>query len=157
MSQEKKKNPTIGMKQSQGWLFDSKQEKSDDAETNGKEGLHQSRTTPIVDGESTVGRTRLKKLLADQGYKCALSGRQMTAKTASLDHKHPISRGGSNEPSNVQFVVDEVNLSKGTMTNEEFIILCLDVVNHARASGVIDSIAGPRAAQGERSILSGAG
>lgn len=88
--------------------------------------------TNFSDGENsirTVATSRqLRKLIDQQGYKCALTGRTLTPETAFVDHVTPVSSGGSNAIENLQVVHADVNEAKGTMTQEEFIQLCRDVV-----------------------------
>jgi CRISPR/Cas system Type II protein with McrA/HNH and RuvC-like nuclease domain len=47
-----------------------------------------------------------------------------------LDHILPVSRGGKHSIENAQVLHKEVNRAKGTLTNEEFIQLCHEVVAH---------------------------
>lgn len=83
---------------------------------------------------SNVTARRLLHLLQQQHYRCALSGRELTPDNCSLDHVVPVSRGGSHTLDNVHLVVREVNAAKGTMSQDEFIAMCIDVVEHARSS-----------------------
>ena len=71
----------------------------------------------------------LKKLLEMQGYKCALTGVRLEPKTAELDHKIPLSRGGTNDLGNLQWLSREVNRAKGAMDNDEFIAMCKRVAS----------------------------
>lgn len=70
---------------------------------------------------------RLVEMIERQQYRCALSGRKLTPKTASLDHIVPFSKGGEHTMENVQIVHVEVNNAKGTLTQEQFIAVCRDV------------------------------
>lgn len=72
----------------------------------------------------------LTKLLEVQSYKCALTGVRLEANIAELDHKVPLSRGGTNEIGNLQWVHKEVNRAKGTMDNDEFITMCRKVAKN---------------------------
>ena len=66
-----------------------------------------------------------------QRGKCALSGIKLKGdETTHLDHILPRCRGGSNHPSNLQFVDARVNKAKNGLTHNEFINLCQSVVNH---------------------------
>ena len=64
------------------------------------------------------------------GYRCAISGRELTPETATLDHIIPIARGGKHCIENVWVVHAQVNAAKGTMTVEEFLAVCHDVVKY---------------------------
>jgi 5-methylcytosine-specific restriction endonuclease McrA len=66
-------------------------------------------------------------MIETQGFRCALSGRQLTPETASLDHIVPLSRGGTHDRSNLWVVDQHVNTAKGTLTVDEFVAMCRDV------------------------------
>ena len=79
------------------------------------------------------GGVRMKELiekLKQQGNRCALSGEAIDSTNADVDHIVPVSRGGSSEIDNLQFLSRRINRMKGTMTNEEFIESCLMVVKY---------------------------
>ena len=80
----------------------------------------------------SVSPKQIMALIESQKYRCALSGRELTPETASLDHAIPLSRGGLHDISNVQVLEFRVNAAKGTMTVEEFVAMCCDVADHAR-------------------------
>ena len=89
----------------------------------------------VVDGEAPRGAVNAKnllRLLKHQGHRCAPSGRELTPKTAALDHIVPITRGGRHRIENIQALHKQVNRAKGTMTNAEFIGLCRDVAARGR-------------------------
>lgn len=69
----------------------------------------------------------LKKLLEMQGYRCALSGVRLEPRNAEVDHKIPLSRGGTNDLGNLQWLDRNVNRAKGAMDNEEFIAMCKQI------------------------------
>lgn len=71
------------------------------------------------------------KLLKRQKYRCALTGEKLAPDTASLDHIIPVSRGGKSYLGNAQVLDATVNRAKHTMTNDEFIAMCRQVVRHA--------------------------
>jgi 5-methylcytosine-specific restriction endonuclease McrA len=101
---------------------------------NGKHGLtkqQRTRTDDSSQSPSVIGRKTLLELLEQQNYRCALSGEELTPETASLDHKTPITRGGSNHISNIQIVTQHVNAAKGTMTVEEFVAVCRKVAEYS--------------------------
>ena len=92
--------------------------------------------------EVEITRKELQELFEAQNAKCALSGSEITfgvsyktgkhlrrsGKTASLDR---IDSFKGYTASNVQWVHKDINVAKGTLTNEEFIAMCLRVVLHS--------------------------
>jgi hypothetical protein len=85
----------------------------------------------VSDTQDKVSATTLKAILEIQGYKCALSGKRLTPEIAVLDHKIPLSRGGTNDASNLQWLDSEVNKAKGAMDCQEFIAMCKLVARQA--------------------------
>ena len=53
-------------------------------------------------------------------------------RSAELDHIIPVSKGGKNEPSNLQWLAPEVNQCKNDMTVGEFMAVCINVLSHAK-------------------------
>ena len=47
-------------------------------------------------------------------------GTPITVKDFSIDHRTPVSRGGTSEPSNLDVVSKASNLAKGNLSREEF-------------------------------------
>lgn len=81
--------------------------------------------------ESRVNRVTAKAiygLIESQEFKCALTGVELTPDVTALDHIIPLSRGGDHSIENAQAVYAKVNRAKGTMTNDEFIAMCRQVV-----------------------------
>lgn len=78
-----------------------------------------------------VTTAQIIALLESQAYRCALTGTKLTPHTAMLDHMLPISRGGENSMENIQVLRSDINRTKGTLTNEEFVDICREVVAHA--------------------------
>jgi 5-methylcytosine-specific restriction endonuclease McrA len=79
----------------------------------------------------SVGRITAKQVLElvkRQRFRCAISGRELTPETASLDHIIPLARGGRHAIENVWVVDHQVNSAKGTLPPDEFVALCRDVV-----------------------------
>jgi len=76
----------------------------------------------------TVASKMIWDLIQRQQFRCALSGRKLTPETASLDHVVPLSRGGRHDPSNIWVVDQHVNAAKGTLTVEEFVSMCREIV-----------------------------
>jgi 5-methylcytosine-specific restriction endonuclease McrA len=87
-----------------------------------------SRQRSVADG--TVNLQAVLDLLTRQGFRCALTGRNLTPETASLDHVVPICRGGAHHIGNTQVLERTVNRAKGTLTNDEFLALCREVCRH---------------------------
>lgn len=77
---------------------------------------------------NTIKAGELRHLLEEQNYRCAYSGRSLTPESATVDHRVPLSRGGSNTIGNIAIVQGMVNLAKSSMTVEEFYEVCCDVV-----------------------------
>ena len=69
----------------------------------------------------------LTAMLQAQGYRCALTGRELTPKTATLDHKIPVSKSGTHTLDNLWIIEHSVNRAKGVLTVDEFVAICLDV------------------------------
>lgn len=79
----------------------------------------------------------LKAVFDAQDGRCALTGVKLVIRqarkgnqrnTASLDHKVPRSRGGTNDIENLQWVSWLANRAKTNMDSEEFLDFCLTVV-----------------------------
>jgi len=94
--------------------------------------------------KKTITAKQVLELVKQQGFRCPISNRELTPETASLDHIVPLGRGGDHDLSNVWIVHHEVNSAKGTLTFEEFVALCREVVRHQ------DDL--PNAASAERPI-----
>lgn len=102
-----------------------------------KQPLHpESATRPT--GPITKGN--VLKLLAWQSYCCALTGRTLTPETASLDHVVPVRSGGEHRIENTQVLHRDVNRAKTTMTTDEFIRLCREVVEYSSASKSVEEV-----------------
>jgi len=80
-----------------------------------------------------VSTRNVLRLLEHQDYRCALTGRPLTPETASLDHIVPVRRGGEHLIENTQVLHKEVNRTKNSLTRDEFIQLCREVVAHAES------------------------
>lgn len=83
----------------------------------------------------SITKRSLIDLLERQEFCCALTGRILTPETASADHIVPLSRGGKHVIGNVQIIHNDVNRAKGTMTLDEFALMCREVVEHAVQMG----------------------
>ncbi len=61
-----------------------------------------------------------QKLYDAQGGKCMFHGGRVTIDLMDIDHKNPLSRGGSNRTQNLQILCRTCNGRKGDKTNREF-------------------------------------
>lgn len=77
----------------------------------------------------SINPSNVLRLLEWQEYRCALTGRPLTPETASLDHIVPVRDGGEHTIENVQILHKDVNRAKSTMTHQQFIQLCREVVD----------------------------
>lgn len=82
-----------------------------------------------ADGEEVNG-ANLKRLFNAQGGRCYYSGKKLTKKNVSVDHRQPLSKGGRNVMSNVALCTKKVNTMKGQMTELEFVELCRAISQH---------------------------
>lgn len=69
----------------------------------------------------------LMAMLQLQQFRCALTGDQLKPESARVDHIVPVSEGGSNDKQNLQWLTHQVNRAKGTMSQDEFITMCIKV------------------------------
>lgn len=94
--------------------------------------------SPNPQGSESAGPIRkgdLMAILAKQGERCALTGRELQPEVANVDHLVPIIRGGLHTADNVQILHRDVNRAKGSMTQTEFVAMCREVVAHADRQG----------------------
>jgi hypothetical protein len=79
----------------------------------------------------------IKELFIKQNGKCAYTGKELKpGLNADLDHKLPVTKGGSSEISNLQWVDSRVNGMKFNYTHDEFIKTCkLVTVNIGSKNG----------------------
>ena len=80
----------------------------------------------------TVSRQQLERILKAQKYRCFLTGRPLTPADVSVDHLVPLSRGGSQDVSNLRLVTRGANHAKSNLLLQEFVELCRDVVAEDR-------------------------
>ena len=93
--------------------------------------LHSQGEAAMVEGLAPQGPVSVEnvlRLLEYQQYRCALTGRRLTPKTAALDHMAPVRFGGKHIIENAQVLHKEVNRAKGALTSDEFTGLCREVV-----------------------------
>lgn len=79
---------------------------------------------------ASVTAKTIMTLVERQRFRCAISGRELTPQTASLDHIVPLARGGEHGVDNIWVVDQHINSAKGTMTLDEFVAMCRDVVRY---------------------------
>jgi len=92
-----------------------------------------------------VSTKNVLRLLEYQGHRCALTGRRLTPQTAALDHIVPMRRGGEHAIENTQVLHKDVNRAKGSLTSEEFLAMCREVVRwHDDGLADIATTGGPR-------------
>jgi len=102
-----------------------------------RESLHPQGQAPVVERSAPQGPVSVENvlhLLEYQQYRCALTGRELTPQTAALDHIVPIRFGGEHIIENAQVLHKDVNRAKGSLTSEEFISMCGEVVRWSDAS-----------------------
>jgi CRISPR/Cas system Type II protein with McrA/HNH and RuvC-like nuclease domain len=72
--------------------------------------------------------TKLFWIWIKQKGRCAYTGTKLQFdSTTHLDHIIPVSKGGTNHPSNLQFVSSVANQAKSNLTHDEFILLCKNI------------------------------
>jgi 5-methylcytosine-specific restriction endonuclease McrA len=81
--------------------------------------------------QTTVRSSDIMAILERQGFRCALSGRQLTPESATIDHIVPLARDGEHCLANLWVVQAAINKAKNTMTCDEFLAMCRDVVRFA--------------------------
>lgn len=75
----------------------------------------------------------LQELFYKQNQECYLSNKKLIiGVNASLDHIIPLSKGGTNDTSNLAWMDENSNYAKNNMSNEEFIELCRQIVRKHR-------------------------
>jgi hypothetical protein len=99
------------------------------AKAMGLEGIKDLR--PSGKGCQSATPSQLMETLKRQKFRCALSGVKLSPETAQLDHIEPLSDGGSNDASNLQWLDARVNKAKNTMSQAEFVRMCVEVAIHA--------------------------
>jgi hypothetical protein len=75
----------------------------------------------------------IKRILKKQKYKCIYTGiKLLPGINASLDHKIPTSKGGTNDSSNLQWVDLKINRMKNNCSHKEFIQIIYDILVHMK-------------------------
>lgn len=60
------------------------------------------------------------ELFKKQGGRCMYCGRKVGRDLLELDHKNPVTRGGTNQKSNFQLLCGSCNKRKGALNDREF-------------------------------------
>jgi CRISPR/Cas system Type II protein with McrA/HNH and RuvC-like nuclease domain len=89
---------------------------------------HGRQSTP-ENAEKVTGES-LERLRRAQNGRCYYTGKVLTKKNVSIDHRQPLTKGGKHVMSNVALCVKEVNRMKGQLTELEFMELCRRVATH---------------------------
>jgi hypothetical protein len=91
-------------------------------------GLHAIHHVGSADNPDQVCAT-LSRAWYNQRGRCAYTGK-LLGRDAQVDHKVPVSRGGTNEPGNLHWVTPAANFVKRDKTHGEFLALCLDIAHY---------------------------
>lgn len=75
----------------------------------------------------------LSRAWYNQRGRCAYTGKRLD-RNAQVDHKIPVSRGGTNDASNLHWVTLDANHVKGSMTHDEFISYCSNVADYIESN-----------------------
>ena len=74
-----------------------------------------------MQAEGTFTKKDIEELKLAQDFKCAVCGCDLKETGYHIDHKIPLSRGGSNWPSNLQLLCPFNNVQKSNATDEEYL------------------------------------
>jgi len=83
------------------------------------------------DADDRPTAKRIRRLVELQGFRCAMTGLELTPEDANLDHVVPIAAGGKHVMQNVQVVHKVINQMKSTLPKDAFIEWCRRVVAYA--------------------------
>ena len=76
----------------------------------------------------------LEGKMEHQQWQCVYTGEKLIAGVnASVDHRIPSSRGGSDDLCNLQWVTKKINRMKGNMTHQEFVEICQLIAEKERS------------------------
>jgi len=82
----------------------------------------------------STNKSKVSQVIAkirENGFRCALSGWEISPECFELDHIVSMNDGGTDDVSNLQAVHPLVNRAKGTMGNQQFIDMCKSVAMYA--------------------------
>ena len=88
---------------------------------------HSKKKYPIAFTPESPDKDALLAWANEQPKECIYCGREAT----SLDHKHPLSRGGTHTFDNLQLICADCNYAKRARTDEEFRAWLLDLIGHS--------------------------
>ena len=90
----------------------------------------------------------LSRAWYNQRGRCAYTGKRL-GREAQVDHKVPVSRGGTNAADNLHWVTPAANFVKRDKTHDEFVALCVDIAQYIEKNtpkglqgGVVRSLLG---------------
>ena len=90
-------------------------------------GVIEEKTAKVKEVKPRRDKPLIRKIIEiveKQEFRCALSGVPLLPETSTLDHKQPVSLGGTDDVDNLQWLSTEVNKAKNNMPNEDFILMC---------------------------------
>lgn len=87
-----------------------------------------ARTNTFDEGVLNLS-AHLSRAWYNQRGRCAYTGKKL-GRDAQVDHKTPLSKGGTNHPDNLHWVTPAANWVKREMTHEEFLAVTKDIVAH---------------------------
>lgn len=90
-------------------------------------------------GTKDEAEDMINRILVDQDFKCALTGRCLKKHKYHIDHISPKSLGGGDSELNLQLIVDEANIFKSNITMDAIISLAHDIVKHNNTTNTISS------------------
>ena len=96
---------------------------------NSKRGAHSPQTI------EELARGLVSQWIKQRG-RCALTGIKLN-RTAHLDHVLPVSKGGSDDSSNLQWLTPEANQVKGSLTVEELMHMCRLILDNPRLGSLL--------------------
>lgn len=85
----------------------------------------------VISGVRNRARV-LWSLWKQQRGRCALTGVRLTRYNCWLDHIIPISRGGTNDKSNLRWLLKDVNQMKHGLLDEELFVICEQILEHRK-------------------------